>query len=267
MTIDRSAGIPLYVQVRDALREELQRLPAGAMIPTESELEARFGVSRITIRKAVDELVGEGLLSRQQGRGTFVQEPKLTHLLNSITSWTQSLEGLGFTPGTSISEIDCIKAPKRIEQFLGLAGADRVFKINRVRLANGEPVSLMVNYIRADLVPGLDEKFRGFESLYECLQAEYGITPAFAEDTVETREATEQEAALLKIEPWSPVLHVTRVAYLEDGVPLEVAVVTSRGDRYQYKVTLYGQAYGRPRAQARTARPAAPARRSRAPAK
>jgi len=213
-------------------------LPPGTMIPTESELEARFGVSRITIRKAVDELVAEGLVSRQQGRGSFVQRPKLTHLLNTITSWTQSLKGLGYTPGTSSVEVEKIKAPKRIARLLQLGENELVYKINRVRLASGEPISLMVNYIRANRVPGLEEKIGNYESLYELLQAEYGIIPAMAEDTVETREATDSEAELLKIEPWSPVLHVTRVAYLEGGLPLEVAVVTSRGDRYQYKVVL-----------------------------
>lgn len=241
MKIDRRAGIPLYVQVRDALREELLQLPAGTMIPTESELEARFGVSRITIRKAVDDLVAEGLVIRQQGRGSFVQKPKLTHLLNTITSWTQSLQVLGYTPGTSSADIEKMKAPRRIARLLELGDGDEVYKINRLRLASGEPISLMVNYIRADLVPGLEEKLGSFESLYELLQVEYGIVPAFAEDTVETREATDKEAELLKIEPWSPVLYVTRVAYLEGGVPLEVAVVTSRGDRYQYKVALHGR--------------------------
>ncbi len=101
------------------------------MLPTESELEARFGVSRITIRKAVDDLVAEGLVSRQQGRGSFVQKPKLTHLLNTITSWTQSLEGLGYTPGTSSAAVEKIKAPRRIAHLLELGHEDLVYKINR----------------------------------------------------------------------------------------------------------------------------------------
>lgn len=252
MKVDRSAGIPLYIQVRDALREEILDLAPGTMLPTESELGARFGVSRITIRKAVDDLVAEGLVSRQQGRGSFVQKPKLTHLLNTITSWTQSLEGLGYTPGTSSAAVEKIKAPRRIAHLLELGHEDLVYKINRVRLANGEPISLMVNYIRAELVPGLEEKVARYESLYELLEKEYGVVPAFAEDTVETREATVNEAEQLKIEPWSPVLYVTRVAYLEGGTPLEVAVVTSRGDRYQYKVALSR----RPRANASWRTPA-----------
>ena len=211
------------------------------MIPTQSELEAMFGVSRITVRKAVDELVSEGLLVRRQGKGTFVQSTKLTHELNAITSWTESLHALGYTPSTSNVEVDVMSAPKRIAKLLGLGEGEPVAKLRRVRLANGKPISLMVNYVPHALVPGLEERMHGRESLYDVLGQVYGLVPHVAEDTVETREATEQEADLLDIEPWSPVLCVTRVGYLSNGNPLELAMVTSRGDQYQYKVVLRGR--------------------------
>lgn len=241
--VDRKAGIPLYVQVREALRAEVQSLEPGTAIPTEAELEERFGVSRITIRKAVEELVSEGLVVRQQGRGTFVQRPKLTHVLNSITSWTERLAALGYTPKTLDTEASVVEAPKRIAQMLELGEGEEVVRLKRLRLASHEPISLMINYLPKRLVPGLAERIGDYESLYVLLKEQYGLAPVVAEDTVETKEATEHEAELLKIEPWSPVLLVTRVSYLESGEPLEVAIVTSRGDRYQYKVRLYDRSH------------------------
>lgn len=239
--IDRRSGIPLYVQVREGIREALAPMEPGQVIPTETELEARFGVSRITVRKAIDDLVAEGLLVRRQGRGTFVQRPKLTHELNAITSWTEQLLALGYTPRTSNAEIDEMEPPKRIARLLRLEEGERVVRLRRLRLANEEPMSLMVNYVTARLVPGLAENLADHESLYEALEQHYNLVAAMAEDTVETREATEYEAELLKIQPWSPVLCVTRVGYRDDDTPFEVAVVSSRGDRYQYRVTLRGR--------------------------
>ncbi len=240
--ITRANGKPLYLQVREKLREELSHMEPGQAIPTERELESRFGVSRMTIREAVDDLVVEGLLVRQQGRGTFVQKPKLTHELSTITSWTEQLEALGYTPRTSQLWIEEIEAPERAAFALHLAKAERVFKIRRVRLASQEPITLMVNYLPSRLVPGLPEKMARHESLYEVLEKEYGLAPTSAVDTVECRSSTHEEAQQLKIEPWAPVICVTRIGYLEGGRPLELAQAVSRADRYQYRVTLQGRA-------------------------
>jgi GntR family transcriptional regulator len=241
-TIARHLGIPLYVQVRERLRNELAELAPGSMIPPENELERRFDVSRITIRKAIHELVSEGLLSRRQGRGTFVEQAKITHELNAITSWTEQLEALGYTPHTMNLEIERTPAPRRVVQILSLRERDEVVVIRRVRLANKEPISLMTNYVPASLVPHFETRFRRYESLYDALYREYGLVPEVSIDSVETRAATDAESSSLKIEPWAPVLTVTRVSHLQTGVPLEMTVAVSRGDRYKYCVTLRGRA-------------------------
>ena len=245
MTLTKTNGVPLYMQLREKLREDLSQMKPGEAIPTEHELEVRFGVSRMTVRNAVNDLAVEGLLVRHQGRGTFVQEVKLTHELNMITSWTEQLAALGYAARTSDLEIEAIYAPKRIAHDLGLNAGDQVFVVRRVRVAFEEPVTLMVNYLPVRLVAGLNEKFSLRESLYKTLEAEYGLIPARAVDTVETRAATDEEAKRLKIERWDPVLCVTRLSYLSDERPLEVAVAISRGDRYQYRVELHGRARGK----------------------
>ena len=230
--------IPLYVQVREKLREDLVNFEPGTMIPPEAKLEQRFSVSRITIRKAVDDLVQEGLLARYQGRGTFREVPKLVHELNTITSWTEQLKELGYVPHTAARELTEMPAPKKVVQLLQLAPDERVIQLRRTRLANDEVITLMVNYIPVNIVPGFNEASFETESLYEFLYTRYGLAPTQATDMVETRPASEAESVQMKIEPWSPVLVVTRVAYLDDGRPFEAAIAVSRGDRYAYRVKL-----------------------------
>jgi len=239
--LSRENGIPLYVQARESLREELSAMRPGEAIPTEGALEKRFGVSRITVRKAIDALTAEGLLVRQQGKGTFVQRPKLTHELSNITSWTEQLEALGYEPYTKHAESEEVAPPSRVLHMLQLEEGP-VVRLRRLRLAGDEPVSIMVNYLPKTLVPGLTESGLRYESLYEELEKRYGLVPATSVDTVEVREADEQEAELLEIQSRTPVIFVTRVSFLEDGSPLEVALATSRGDRYQYRVALSGRA-------------------------
>jgi GntR family transcriptional regulator len=238
MSNDSVLRIPLYVQVREKLREDLLASEPGTMIAPEAVLEDRFSVSRITIRKAIDDLVAEGLLVRRQGKGTFREAPKLVHELNAITSWTEQLRALGYVPHTAAREVAEIAAPKKIAFMLQLSAGERVIQLRRIRLANEEPITMMVNYIPSKLVPGFIESSHETESLYEFLKIQYGLSPAEATDTVETRPASEAESEKLSIEAWAPVLVVTRVSYLDNGKPLEVTVAVSCGNRYEYRVKL-----------------------------
>jgi GntR family transcriptional regulator len=105
-----------------------------------------------------------------------------------------------------------------------------------------EPLSLMKNYIPSRLVPNFSEESEAAESLYELLERRYRLIPDRAIDTVETRSETDEEAEMLGLEPWPPILVVTRLSFLKGGTPLELAIAISRGDRSQYRVTLHGRA-------------------------
>lgn len=241
MKLERASGIPLYVQIRERLRDELSQMEPGDPIPVEAELEKKFGTSRITVRRAVEDLVAENLLIRQQGRGTFVQHPKFTHELSLITSWTDQLKRLGFSPKTAKRRITIEKPLAHVAEALCLKNDEEVIRVQRVRLASREPISYMINYLPARLVPGFLNRLPLKESLYEFLESEYGLVPAMAVDTVGTRPASEEEAEFLRIERKAPVLSVRRLSYLDGGTPLELAIVASRGDRYQYQVTVHGR--------------------------
>lgn len=242
MKLNQMSGIPLYVQIREKLRSEMSQMEPGDPLPPELELEKKFQVSRITVRRAVEELAAEGLLVRQRGKGTFLQRPKLTHELSTITSWTQQLKTLGYSPKTAHRKVLKEQPSSHVIEALRLDATEAVIRIQRVRLASREPISYMINYVPLRLVPGfMDRKFTD-ESLYEVMERDYGLVPAMAVDTVGTRPASDEEAEALHIERRAPVLSVRRISYLKDGSPLELAIVASRGDRYQYQVALYGKA-------------------------
>jgi GntR family transcriptional regulator len=227
--------LPLYYQVKQALEREIERMQPGDALATEPELEKRFGVSRITVRRALDELAAEGLIVRQQGRGTFVREPQITHDLVKLRSWTEAMRQLGYEPQVGSCKIEVVEPSHDIRGMLGLGGAERVVHIWRVRLANDEPLCVMSNYVPERLVPNLEREGLKDDSVYATLLA-YDLRPVRAEDTVEARPAREREAELLRIPAWSPLLQVTRLSFDPAGNPLEVAVVASRADRYRYTV-------------------------------
>ncbi len=242
MKLDKSSPVPLYHQLKEKLIQLIEsKYEPNSLLPTESEFERMFGVSRMTVRLAMNALVEEGLVVRQQGRGTFVQSPKITHSLTSVTSWTQQMKERGFTPQTVKTELDLAAPPRKIAQMLGISGDERVVRLKRLRYANDEPMCIMINYLVEKRVPGFVEGGFQEESLYRYLEREYRLSIAEAHENVEAREASEHEAEELKIAPYSPVLFVTRLSFLPDRTPFEVVYLTSRADRYQYQIILQSQ--------------------------
>lgn len=229
-------SIPLHQQVSRALRDYIAAsLKPNDTIPPESELEAHFGVSRATIRRAVDDLVDEGLLARKQGAGTFVLGPKVTYEPAKLASWSESIQSLGHTPRTLRTHLQEVSGPSWVREHLRLESGEAIIWIWRLRCAGDEPMSIMVNYLPARLAPGLVQNGLAHESLYDELRETYGFSPWRAEDEVEAKIVTDDEAALLDVAPGSPLIEVRRVAYLADGRPIEVSVVRSRADRYRYR--------------------------------
>jgi GntR family transcriptional regulator len=235
---DRAPGVPLHQQVSRVLRDYIvSSLSPSEAIPTEAELEAHFGVSRATIRRAVDDLVDEGLLARRQGAGTFVLEAKLTYEPAKLTSWSDTIRALGQAPQTRTLRLQEMPSPAWVSKRLRVPLGAAVVWLWRLRLADDQPISVMVNYLPAARVPGLADRGLRHESLYDELRQVYRLYPARTEDEVEAQLATDDEAALLDVPPRSPILEIRRITYLADDTPLEVSVARSRADRYRYRAT------------------------------
>lgn len=237
---ERSSQLPLYAQIKGALQREIETgMKPGEALPPEPELQKRFGVSRITVRRALDELVSEGLIVRQQGRGTFVREPQIAQELARLETWADMIRHMGHEPKTVSCEMDRIEPSREIAATLGAEPGERVLRIRRLRYADDQPICLMTNYVREALVPDVMEHGLVDDSLHATVIAR-GMLPAQAVDKVEARAASEGEAELLQIPAWSPLLQVTRIAYDPAGRPLYIAVVANRADRYTYTIHFQG---------------------------
>ncbi len=239
------SNIPLYARISRTLREEIERglYKVGDLLPSEEELERRFGASRTTIRNALGELEREGLVLRRRGKGTIVQEPKTAQNMNFISSFTETLREKGVQVGTGIVTIELIPAPPKVLAALGLEKGEKVYLVQRTRLANGVPIAFMTNYLLARVVPGLEGKKEALREvgLYQLLEEEYGLVLKRAVETIEAYLSGPLEADILQIPEKVPLFHTVRITYLEDGTPFEMVISIIRADKYEYRVYLEGR--------------------------
>ncbi|XVQ06847.1 GntR family transcriptional regulator [Spirillospora sp. CA-255316] len=207
-------------------------LPPGARLGSERQLAEHYGVSRATLRQVLSALEEAGLIRRVPGRagGTFISHPKVDHDLTSVVGVPAYLVRQGYLAGTRVILTRMSVADAATAHALRLDGDALVFDIQRLRLADGRPFSLDHARLPADRFPGLLEMPLG-GSIYELLEQEYGTTPHDAEEQIEVVHATDEEAALLAIEPNAPLLSITRTTYDAEGVPIEFSHDLFRADR------------------------------------
>ena len=167
--------IPAYKEVYSKLKEELKEgiYPAGSLLPTESELEKIFHVSRTTIRKAISILSLEGYVKTKQGYGTEVLNIFTVQKLNQITSITETLRQKGYTVKTKSMYIEKITAPESIMSIMEMHTPAPIYKVQRVQTADGVPIALMTNYVKCSYTPGLEHYIDGFTSFYSFLEKKY----------------------------------------------------------------------------------------------
>jgi GntR family transcriptional regulator len=206
-------------------------------LPTERELAESFGVTRLTVRRALDQLGYEGRVYRTQGAGTFVSEPRIAKSVE-LTSFTQDMRARGLVPGSMDTRIEEVQAGADIGARLALSPRDRVAHIFRVRTADGEPMCIEHTYIPARLAPGLAE--RSLEgSLYQLLTESYHLKIEKAEQSIHATVLDPPLARLLGVPEFSPAFKVSRVAYDARNQRIEYAESVYRGDRYSYDFVIY----------------------------
>ncbi len=230
-------GQAKHQAVRDALVTLIRELPAGAGMPTERELSERFGVSRGTVRQALDRLEAEQRVHRHQGRGTFVAKPKMDHLLE-LTSHSEHIRSRGMEPASRLIGVRRVPAEADIAGMLALAEGDEILQIERVRLADGEPVAVEVLYLDARRFDDVAALLGESQSLYQLLRARYGVELAWAEETIEAVVAPEREASLLGIASGGPVLLLCRQSFDPIGRPIEFVRSLYRADRFRFRTRL-----------------------------
>ena len=223
-----------------AVRAQILELVAsgdeGDRVPPERELSAAWGVARMTLRRALDELVGEGLIVRQQGRGTFVARPRMARHL-SMNSFTEEMRKQGRVPSSRVLDFRRIRAGVRQARQLRLPVGDPIVRFTRLRLADGEPIGMETTCVAAALVPGLQEADLA-GSWYELLTRKYSIRIAHGSSLIEPANLTEREAGFLQTAPGKPAFRIETSTFGDGGGVIDFEVDVYRGDRYRLKADL-----------------------------
>jgi GntR family transcriptional regulator len=237
-TLIEAQGLaPKYWRLKEELHALIRGLAPGSAIQTERELCALYGVSRTTVRQALQELVHEGHLYRRQGRGTFVAPPKLVQTIQ-LHGHTEEMEAAGLQPGSRLLTSGNVAAPPRVAAFFGLAAGGVAHRIVRVRLVDGSPIAVQTVYLDQERFGDVGALLAESVSLYSLLRERYGAEIAGGEEAVEAANADEETARLLEIEAGSPLLVLHRRSWQADGRPIEWSESLYRGDRYRVAVRL-----------------------------
>jgi GntR family transcriptional regulator len=216
---------PKYLAVREHLRRRVAALPEHTLLPPEPLLCAEYGVSRITLRRAVDGLVADGHLVREQGRGTYVTRPAIRHeyresFVHRIAGFNSVMTEQGAQVGTTVLAQQVVPAPPAVAVELSLDGAADVIELERLRSVDGEPNHVAHSFLPATMYPRAAEEDFSQGSLYEYLRREYQADLAHARIVVDVGTAAPDEADLLRVVAGSPLLVVRTTVRDSAGQPL-----------------------------------------------
>ncbi|MPZ52292.1 MAG: UTRA domain-containing protein [Acidimicrobiia bacterium] len=215
----------------------ISALDVGDAIPPERVLAAELGIARATLRRAIGDLVRDGVLFRRQGAGTFVAEPKIAQPL-TMTSFTDDMRRRGHRAGSRTLSIDRILAGARLGRLLSISPSQDVVVFNRLRLADDQPMAIEILHVPADLVPGLTSDDLVDTSFYQLLSVRYGIEVRSGTQTIEPTVTNDEESHLLGLPLHTPAFLFERISHDAEGRTLEYVRSIYRGDRYRLTTEL-----------------------------
>jgi GntR family transcriptional regulator len=230
-----NSTLPLYSQLKEELIGLMARgdLVPGDQLPSQRVLRERYGMSHMTIRRAIDELLHEGVIYAIPGKGLYVAERKQDAETDPLLSFTEEMSRRGLKASSQVLAAEIIGASTMLTRALGVEVGTQLVYLHRLRLAGGEPMALHVAYLPHTLCPGLLEHDLEHGSLYAVLRDVYGLHLAHSTRTVEAALADREQAALLQLAPPAALLIVEQLTYLDCGQAIEFSRTTYRGDRYR----------------------------------
>jgi len=235
--LDRTLPVPLYYQLMQQLAQEIERggWQPGDFFTTEEQLQERLGISRATVRKALEELMDRGLLERITGKGTFIARPPLKITLPHLISFSEEILAQGMRPGTRVLRVQRVPAPKVVLEALQLADGP-VLCVTRLRKADGQPLVYMQDYLHPRL--GLTEADSYEGSLYTILETSANVRVEEAVHQINAVRVEGEAARCLEVPEGEPGLRFIRISYDQSGRPLVYEEAICRGDRYTYSIRL-----------------------------
>lgn len=233
--LEKKSQSPLYKQLMARLKNDITAgvYPAGGRIPSEQVLCDVYGVSRVTVRKALLDLVQEGMLVRRQGKGTFVADERIQRDLHQITSFSDACCQMGHQPGSRLISVQMQEADADDVERLGIAPGSQVVCMCRLRLCDGEPVMLEINHFPEAFAPLMEQDMSG--SLYAILR-QMGAVPTSATHDISLGHATPMVSRHLATEPGEALLVLDELVLDQHGEPLHLSRQWIRGDRYTFRI-------------------------------
>lgn len=236
----REGSTPLYQQLAARLRRQIAEgaYRPGDRLPSEAELCAQFGVSRITVRAALDQLVDAGLLWRQRGKGTFVTAPLVEQELIRLTDFVEDMAAAGLRPASRVTHLGEECVPNEISSELELAPGTPVVRLDRLRLADGTPIAFDITYLPLRYGRLLDQEALTSETIYHQFETQYHIPVVSGSFFIEAGKASHELAELLEVERGHALLIISRTSYTEGRSPIYYQTRYYRADRVRYRVEL-----------------------------
>ena len=219
-------------ETKDRVLDLIERLGVGDAIPSERQLSAALGVSRLTVRAALDDLAREGYLVRRRGSGTFVSEPKIAQEL-TMTSFTEDMQRRGMVPSSQTLDIRVTPAGAHLGRLLHVSPSEPVVIVKRLRLADRETMAIETLHVRESFVPGLSAADLEKHSFYELLLGTYAIEIVGGTQSIEPTVTNEEESAALGVPLHSPAFAFDRITRSQTGEIVEYVRSIYRGDRYR----------------------------------
>lgn len=240
-TLERSNPLPLYYQLKEVLKQQIRagHLAPHTAIPSEPELVAQYHVSRATVRQALTELVHEGLLYRQHGRGTFVCEPRIQQNISELTSFTEELRRRGKRPGGLLLVSELVRGSQTVRDRLRLNDEEQVIRLERLRTADDTPIAYEIDYLPYPRASGVYQRAKETAegSLY-ALMASEGLNPYIAEQSLKADHASTREAELLRVAADDSGIRLSCTSFDETGAPIEYTEAFYPGKQYEFQLTL-----------------------------
>lgn len=235
MKLNRNDEMPLHLQIQSLIREQIARgaMPSGSAVPSERELAEDLHVSRMTVRQAFKSLREDGLIYQKRGKGTFVSPLKLDIHTRDLNGFSDEMRRRGMKPVSKVLRLEKTPAIAEVAEKLNLDEGEKVFLIERLRIADQIPMSLETTFLPVRMFPDLDGYNFEKSSLYQILEKNYGVQMISAEETLEAAISSRKTSNLLGVKNNSPLLVVHRTVFADANVPIEYAISIYRADRYR----------------------------------
>lgn len=239
--VDKNSSVSLHVQLKSIINDMIKsgELKEGDVLLPEREICKEQEVSRMTVNKAINALVAEGILYRKQGKGTFVSEKKKKYRFNNVKGFTEVMKSRGIDIKTDIIKFEILNPKENIMKKLGITDKkENVYKIIRLRYVENDPFVYEIAYIPEKVCAGMTKGMLDDNSLYKILENEYGYRVARVEQTIDPLKLEHNIGEKLHCEKGSLALDIRRTSYTTDDEIIEYTISIMRSDKYQYEINI-----------------------------